>query len=111
VPFLLQPIGIVRLNPLPRRIVHISKLESLPKTGLSKIGSILLCVPRLMATSAGVMDQAELRRHIIDIQTDTSLDDEAKAQKRQALLSGKWQPQEGPPERPKGGHNVLRLFH
>lgn len=58
------------------------------------------------------MDQAELRRHIMAIQTDAGLDDEAKAQKRQALLSGKWQPQDAPTEKPEGGHKhpALLLF-
>jgi hypothetical protein len=56
-----------------------------------------------MAASVGMMDQAELRRHIIAIQSDTSLTDEAKAKKRQALLSGKWQSQEPAAEKAKGG--------
>lgn len=38
------------------------------------------------------MDQAELRRQIVAIQSDTSLTDAEKANKRQALLSGSWQP-------------------
>ena len=38
------------------------------------------------------MDQSELRRQIIAIQTDGSLNDAEKAKRRQALLSGSWQP-------------------
>ena len=37
-----------------------------------------------------VMDEAELRKKIIAICTDTSLTEAEKAQKRQQLLSGKW---------------------
>lgn len=47
---------------------------------------------RSMAAVVSSMDQAELRRQIVAIQTNTSLSDTEKAQKRQALLSGSWQP-------------------
>ena len=45
-----------------------------------------------MAAVVSSMDQAELRRQIVAIQTNSSLSDAEKAQKRQALLSGSWQP-------------------
>ena len=54
-----------------------------------------------------MMDQAELRRHIIASQSDTSLNEEAKAKKRQALLSGRWQTQEPAAEKAKGGKTSL----
>lgn len=44
-----------------------------------------------MAAFVGRMDQAELRRQIVAIQTDASLNEADKAKKRQALLSGTWQ--------------------
>lgn len=48
-----------------------------------------------MAAVAGAMDQAELRRQIVAIQSNASLTDTEKAKQRQALLSGSWQPAAG----------------
>lgn len=41
------------------------------------------------------MSQDELRRAIVGIQTDATIDESEKAARRQALLTGKWRPGDG----------------
>lgn len=54
------------------------------------------------------MDEAELRRQIVAIQTDVALSEAEKAQKRQALLSRRWQPADDLAEAPKGISSALQ---
>lgn len=44
-----------------------------------------------MASIVRSMDEAELRRQIVAIQTDAALSEAEKASKRQALLTARWQ--------------------
>jgi hypothetical protein len=41
------------------------------------------------------MNQDELRKAIVGIQLDTTIDESEKAARRQALLTGKWRPGDG----------------
>ena len=41
------------------------------------------------------MSQDELRRAIVSIQMDATIDESEKAARRQALLTGKWKPGDG----------------
>lgn len=41
------------------------------------------------------MSQDELRKAIVGIQMDSTIDDAEKAARRQALLTGKWKPGDG----------------